>query len=425
MYKRPEKTLSSDYFHFIFIVSSILIIIYAWISWLNFNKLESQYQNDLRLHLNGLDQEITQNFDYINYITDFIANQMQYIYTDIPQVAKLFRSLESHVGNSTNLPAITTFSWAGLDRKIIVSSKFGYHQKPIDISYRKGADTSYKNPGKLVFDRQTYGIISGKRLIPALKAIKNFSNEIIGYINVGLSIEGLAQYIDKAVDANLVAYMIFSENGEIILQSTAKGVKIPRDYFIDQFVSKHIPKHLKFNDINYDIVRKSSKYPFIIAVGYYPNVIWNDIKETLKLQVIPFAIMGLLFAVVLYEFKHRIFKPLFSLSFVVDEIAKGNTEVKIPEFQTFEINNFALHLSKIKDYIREIIEIEEKLRIAKTEAEEANIAKSQFLANVSHELRTPLFTISGYAEIIKEKIHGALKPEYVNASNYIYNAGQH
>jgi PAS domain S-box-containing protein len=51
---------------------------------------------------------------------------------------------------------------------------------------------------------------------------------------------------------------------------------------------------------------------------------------------------------------------------------------------------------------------EQKLKIAKEEAENANRAKSEFLANMSHELRTPLNHIIGFTELVLYKHFGDL-----------------
>jgi PAS domain S-box-containing protein len=67
----------------------------------------------------------------------------------------------------------------------------------------------------------------------------------------------------------------------------------------------------------------------------------------------------------------------------------------------------------------------EEAQQRRTEAEEANAAKSRFLATTSHEIRTPINAILGYAELLEMGIGGPLADEQRHYVQRLRSSGRH
>jgi PAS domain S-box-containing protein len=76
--------------------------------------------------------------------------------------------------------------------------------------------------------------------------------------------------------------------------------------------------------------------------------------------------------------------------------------------------------------ISELKRYEAALMAARAGAEEANAAKSVFLATMSHELRTPLNAILGFSELIRDQTFGPVGTQrYVDYAADIHASGRH
>jgi PAS domain S-box-containing protein len=92
------------------------------------------------------------------------------------------------------------------------------------------------------------------------------------------------------------------------------------------------------------------------------------------------------------------------------------------------VNQRTANLQKVNEQLRKEIDVrkqvEQKLLIAKREAEASNRAKTEFLANMSHELRTPLHSILSFASFGVKKYANAKPEKLLDYFNTIKKSGQ-
>ena len=161
------------------------------------------------------------------------------------------------------------------------------------------------------------------------------------------------------------------------------------------------------------------------------RTIYQQGQTTIQYLVWTILTVGLVFGIVtLLLIEKLVLSRLSRLSREVSSIGSENDLSKrVAAIGQDELSNLAASintmLKDLEHYQQERQQAATDLQKAKEAAEQANQAKSQFLANISHELRTPLNAIIGYSEMLQEDAQDLGQPELIGDLDKIHSAGKH
>jgi type VII secretion effector (TIGR04197 family) len=185
-----------------------------------------------------------------------------------------------------------------------------------------------------------------------------------------------------------------------------------------------------------------------VSVAYLPPmdcylVSLIDLSKTLQMsEFVPLAIIallafGILVAAITLLIRHTILAPLSRLTSAAHSIAAGDYSVRTKAVRNNElgglIHAFNSMMDAIESNARELklkndelersvqkyskeLETEVKKRQnAQEAAQQANQARSKFLANMSHDIPTPMNAILGFSEILENQIQDPRHRQYIRA----------
>ena len=193
--------------------------------------------------------------------------------------------------------------------------------------------------------------------------------------------------------------------------------------------------------------------PWSFSVEAPVTSVLEEPRATLRRLALISLIIAVLGVLATWVVSRRITYPLVALTSVSDAIARGDYDTRMPSHSGEWTKNEIARLSstfnrmageiesthrELEEQVEEALAVSQQLELANEElqrisieaqeardaAQQANRAKSDFLATMSHELRTPLNAIGGYADIMQLGIYGTVNDKQKDALGRIMRSQQ-
>ena len=302
--------------------------------------------------------------------------------------------------------------------KNIVDRTQAHRNRDVARAVRRTRDRLSQRAGSPAFDRELLklharAMVSSAAAVPVFVAaiaaaglVAGMSTEILIWALVTIACYALLAFVARRVDTAEIA--------------SIDPVSTKRQFLIGHFVSGIGWAYLAWISCaacgfdQFPVVKAVVLLMAIAASAIIGSALRGALIVTFALPVAVYAVVAARFWVPV----DAIMIALLVMSLPFFTYVAGNLNTSAVMFLSFRSEKDGL--------IAELETAKSMSDEARRRAEEANLAKSRFLASMSHELRTPLNAILGFSEVMAKEVLGPLHNEtYREYARDIHGSGEH
>lgn len=426
---KTNPSLSRDFVLIALVIIIALGVVSLWVSLDTYETHSESIVADMDTEANRIDRSLIGQIESASYVLESLARQVS---QQGPENLSMTSSLLRSFTNQSRPEDV--FAWVDGSQQIAITSHRGILSKPVDVSDRDYIKKALAEPWKVQIGRPVQGRVTDTWVLPICLGMTDYKGNHVGAVLAILDITALTRSLEKEIHKKAISFAILSRTLTPLTQT--------RD---DDFFSTHFQIGEKLNTIDFDVNPRgvltrsglfnrhdvfsyytvSTKYPYIILIGYDEMKSFADINKLLFAKIIQILAVALFLLTLLWIIRTRIIRPVESLSEIAADITRGKPYRALPHGGPLEIEALSQHIKTMDEYIHERKRIEEEIKQknsylirVKDSAEVINNARMDFLSALAEELNKPIETIRESSETLKDQHFGPLGSEH-----YLQEAG--